>query len=449
MADNTVFEMLETTLDDGKHLLWAGMKGGGLTRFENGRWVKGDLEKQLGESTVRSMLATTDDSGNRVVWVASGGRGLARFSKNKWTFFNTTNGLPHDSVFEMADMVDKDGSHVLWVATGGGGVARYNKGQWRVLDVTSGLPSNSVLSLLIDHTRDGKIFLWAGTEGGGIARLELNGTELDAPHWVTFSDLTTPGLPNNTIYQVRKDVHGAIYVSHNKGVSRLTPRYDEASGTLSSYDVNTFTTEDGLPANEGNGVVSCVDSKGRIWIGTVGGAAVFDPSQEIPSQSPSQLYIERTLVGDKPTVFGTSQTIYHDQNHLSFEYSLLSFAQEDGPRDSTQLVGLEREPSAWTTDAKRDFASLPAGDYTFKLWGKDYRGNISGPVAVSFTVKPPLARTWGAYALYAALLAGIAIAVLRLRTRSLMRRNEWLKGRVNERTQELVAHDGERAESHQ
>ena len=44
MPDNTVFEMLETTLDDGKRVLWAGMKGGGLTRFENGRWVKGEIE---------------------------------------------------------------------------------------------------------------------------------------------------------------------------------------------------------------------------------------------------------------------------------------------------------------------------------------------------------------------------------------------------------------------
>ncbi len=438
MPDNTVFEMLETTLDDGKHVLWAGMKGGGLTRFENGRWVKGEIEKALGESTVRSMLATTDETGARVVWAASGARGLARFSKNKWTFFDTTNGLPHNSVFEMAELIETDGTHVLWVATGGGGVARYAKGQWRVLDVTSGLPSNSVLSLLIDHTRDGKTYLWAGTEGGGVARLELNGSELDAPHWVTFNDLTTPGLPNNTIYQIRKDARGAIYVSHNKGVSRLTPRYDDTNGGLAGYDVNTFTTEDGLPANEGNGGVSFVDAKGRIWIGTVGGAAMFDPSQEIPRQPQSRLYIERAFVGDKPTVFGAAQTLSHDQNHISFEYALLSYVHEDGTRYRTQLVGLEKEPGVWTNDAKRDFASLPAGDYTFNVWARDYSGNITGPVAVSFIIKPPLTRTWGAYALYVAVLGGFAIAVVRLRTSSLRRRNEWLKGRVSERTRELA-----------
>ncbi|HKE55911.1 MAG TPA: response regulator [Pyrinomonadaceae bacterium] len=449
MVDNTVFEMLETTLDDGQRVLWAGMKGGGLTRFENGRWIKGEVEKALGDSTVRSMLATTDENGARVIWAASGARGLARYSKNKWTFFDRTNGLPHNSVFEMAELIEKDGTHVLWVATGGGGLARYAKGQWRVLNVASGLPSNSVLSLLIDHTRDGKTYLWAGTEGGGVARLELNGSELDTPHWVSFSDLTTPALPNNTIYQVRKDARGAIYVSHNKGVSRLTPRYDDANGSIAGYDVNTFTTEDGLPANEGNGGVSFVDSKGRIWIGTVGGAAVFDPSQEIAGQAQSRLYIERAFVGDKPTVFGASQTLSHNQNHVSFEYALLSFVHEDGTRYRTQLVGLEPEPSGWTTDAKRDFSSLPAGGYTFKVWGKDYSGNITGPVAVSFTIKPPLTRTWGAYALYVAVLGGLAIAVVRLRTSSLRRRNEWLKGRVSERTRALAEKVEELRESEQ
>ncbi|HEY6806771.1 MAG TPA: response regulator [Pyrinomonadaceae bacterium] len=439
MADNTVFEMLETTLDDGQHVLWAGMKGGGLTRFENGRWVKGEIENALGDTTIRSMLATTDEDGSRVVWVASGGHGLARLSKNKWTFFNSSNGLPHDSVFEMAETIDQDGTHVLWVATGGGGIARFAKGQWRVLDVSSGLPSNSVLSLLIDHARDGKTYLWAGTEGGGLARLELNETALDAPHWLTFSDSTSPALPNNTIYQVRQDSHGAIYVSHNKGISRLTPRYDETKGNaIAGYDINTFTTEDGLPANEGNGGVSLVDSKGRIWFGGVGGAAVFDPSHEIPKQAPSQLYIERALVGDKATVFGPSHTLPYDQNHISFEYALLSFVHEDGTRFSTQLVGLEAGPTGWTSDGKRDFSSLQPGDYTFKVWGKDSSGNITGPVSVAFTIKPRLARTWGAYALYIALLAGLAFAVVRLRTRSLRRRNEWLKGRVNERTRELA-----------
>ncbi|HEY0320639.1 MAG TPA: response regulator [Pyrinomonadaceae bacterium] len=442
MPDNTVFEMLETTLDDGSRVLWAGMKGGGLTRFENGRWVKGEIEKSFGESTVRNMLATTDEAGARVVWVASGNRGLARLYKNKWTFFDTTNGLPHKSVFEMAETVDGDGTRVLWVATGGGGIARYAKNQWKVLDVSTGLPTNSVLSLHVSHTSDGRNYLWAGTEGGGVSRLDLNRND-EIPRWVTFNDTTTPALPNNTIYQIREDAQGRIYLSNNKGVTRLTPRPvstgDATKENAAEYDVYTFTTEDGLPSNEGNGGVSLVDSRGRIWFGTVGGAAVFDPSQELSDHAASPLYIERILINDRSRVFaGGLHNLAHNENHLMFEYALLSFAHEDGTRYRTQLVGLEHEASAWTSDSKKDFTALPPGDYIFKIWARDYRGNVTEPATVSFTIKPAWWRTWWAYALYAAMIVGLAFIGMRYRTQALRRRNALLQAKVDERTSELA-----------
>ncbi len=440
MPDNTVFEMLQTTLDDGQRVLWAGTKGGGLTRFENGRWFKSDVEKAFGESTVRNMLATTDENGARVIWVASGARGLGRLYKNKWTFFDTTNGLPHSSVFELAETTDAVGTRALWVATGGGGIARYARGQWRVYDVSTGLPTNSVLSLHISQTREGKKYLWAGTEGGGVSRLDLTGGESDTPYWETISDITTPALPNNTIYQIREDSRGRIYLSHNKGVTRLTPpdQLDNRNQHgAAEYEFHTFTTEDGLPANEGNGGVSLVDSQGRIWIGTVGGAGVFDPAAEIANRSASPLYIEHTLVGDKPRAFAEQQLAHHE-NHLLFEYALLSFAHEEGTRYRTQLVGLEKEPSTWTGDSKKDFAALPSGDYTFNVWGKDYRGNVTGPASISFTIKPAFWRTWWSMALYVAALWGFALVGLRYRTKSLIRRNQRLQAKVDERTRELA-----------
>jgi signal transduction histidine kinase/DNA-binding response OmpR family regulator/ligand-binding sensor domain-containing protein len=436
MPDNTVFEMLSTTLDDGQPVLWAGAKGGGLTRFENGRWVKGEIEKEFGESTVRHMLATTDETGSRIVWVASGSRGLGRLRKNRWTFFDTTNGLPHMSIFEMAETVEEDGTRVLWVATGGGGLARYAKNRWKIFDTSTGLPTNSVLSLRVSRASDGHQYLWAGTEGGGISRMELNAGE-EAPRWMTLNDTTTPALPNNTIYQIREDARGRIYLSHNKGVTRLTPRLTTKEGA-GAYDIYTFTTEDGLPANEGNGGVSFVDSKGRIWFGTVGGAAVFDPSHELTDRTTKPLYVERTLINDQPRALIGQQTLAHDENHLTFEYALLSFAHEEGTRYRTQLVGLEKEPSSWTSDSKKEFAALPPGDYTFKVWGKDYTGNVTEPAIISLTIKPALWRTWWAYALYVGTLGALAFVAMRYRTKSLVRGNALLQDKVDERTRELA-----------
>jgi two-component system sensor histidine kinase/response regulator len=143
------------------------------------------------------------------------------------------------------------------------------------------------------------------------------------------------------------------------------------------------------------------------------------------------------LIGEKPLVFDEHQTLAHDENHLLFEYALLSFAHEEGTRYRTQLVGLEKEPSAWTADSKKDFVALPSGEYIFKVWGKDHRGVITGPATVSFTIKPAFWRTWWSIGLYVGALGAFALVGLRYRTKSLIKRNERLQAKVDERTREL------------
>ena len=348
----------------------------------------------------------------------------------------------------MAETEGADGRRTLWVATGGGGVARYSDGRWKIFDAGTGLPTNSVLSLHVSRAPGGRQYLWAGTEGGGLARLEL-GTEDDSPRWVTFSDTTTPAIPNNTIYQIQEDARGRIYVSHNKGVTRLTPRAGAGEAGAPEYDVYTYTTADGLPSNEGNGGVSFLDSGGRIWFGTVGGAAVFDPEEEYPERADKPLYVERTLVNSEPRALADGRPLASGENHLTFEYALLSFAHGDGTRYRTQLSGLEPEPTAWTADNKREFTAVPAGDYAFRVWARDYAGRLSGPTSISFVVKPAPWRTWWAYALYVVVLAGLAFAALRLRTKSLTRRNALLQARVEERTRQLAEKVEELKESEQ
>ncbi|HEV2884957.1 MAG TPA: response regulator, partial [Pyrinomonadaceae bacterium] len=118
-------------------------------------------------------------------------------------------------------------------------------------------------------------------------------------------------------------------------------------------------------------------------------------------------------------------------------------------RYRTQLVGFEKEPSPWTSDSKKDFAALPSGDYIFKVWGKDYRGNVTGPASVSFNIKPAFWRTWWSIALYAGMLGGFAFVGLRYRTKSLIRRNERLQAKVDERTRELAEKVDQLKESEQ
>jgi signal transduction histidine kinase/CheY-like chemotaxis protein/ligand-binding sensor domain-containing protein/HPt (histidine-containing phosphotransfer) domain-containing protein len=433
LPDNTVFEMLETTLDDGQKVLWACTKGGGLARFENGRWVQGRLEKEIGQYTVRAMFATLNEQNERIVWAATS-RGAARLYKNEWTFYDTSNGFPTNNIFDFEESIDEDGKRILWIATGGGGVIRFEDEKWKVFDTNSGLPTNFVLSIHRSEPKNGKDYLWAGTEGGGAARMDIRSNQ---PRWEIFDDASIPKISNNTIYQIREDRNGKIYFFHNKGVTRFAPKHQSENQTA-EYEVRNFTTEDGLPSNEGNGGASFVDSKGRIWGGTVGGATFFDPSAEIVEKNLNPLYLENIRVNEKPLNFVQNQTFEYDENHFIFEYALLSFNHEQEIRYQTQLVGIEKLPSVWTADHKRDFSSLPPGTYEFKVWGKDFAGNVTEPATYVFTINPAFWQTWWAYLFYAFAAFSLIVSAMRYRTASLQRRNQSLQIKVGERTRELA-----------
>jgi signal transduction histidine kinase len=85
---------------------------------------------------------------------------------------------------------------------------------------------------------------------------------------------------------------------------------------------------------------------------------------------------------------------------VQFEYALLNYYKESETRYRTQLVEVDRQPSNWTADAKKEYTTLPEGSYTFKVWGKDYTGNISGPLIIKFNIRAAPWRTWWAYLCY-------------------------------------------------
>ena len=85
----------------------------------------------------------------------------------------------------------------------------------------------------------------------------------------------SPALPNGSVYSILEDRERRIYISTNSGVSRLTR-------TATGFRKEEFTTDHGLPLNQGNRGAGLVDDRGRLWVGTIGGAAAFDPAGRVP-----------------------------------------------------------------------------------------------------------------------------------------------------------------------
>ena len=101
---------------------------------------------------VFSVMIDSDD----IPWVGTWGGGVSRFEDGKWSNLTEEDGLAGNIVYSLVQ--DRDG--VYWFGTNRG-LARYGR-EWTSYDVHSGLPGNDVYAIAIAPNGD----IWTGTRGG-------------------------------------------------------------------------------------------------------------------------------------------------------------------------------------------------------------------------------------------------------------------------------------------
>lgn len=417
--------------DDKTERMLAG-RGGALVLIENGQVVRefGTRDGLPGKD-VPALLRTTDADGRVFAWVGADG-GMFRFVNGDLLPPPPALAGIRSRVTSLAETLAPDGRRILWIGTDRG-LIRYDGTGLTSFTMEQGLPTDLVMSLREVQLPGAGPELWIGTRAG-LARLSL----VDPSRPVrTLSTASSPALPNNTVYRIEQDSSGKLYLPTNRGVARLTPR-SPTTEDPTEFEQTVFTTDDGLPNDECNTGASTIDHRGRIWIGTLSGAAIYDPAAEI-AVPPSRLVIERkSIVDDANRQLQENDELAHDRNHLVFEYALLSYNREAATRYRTQLDGYEEAASDWTTEFRREFNSLPPGSYTFRVWGRDAFGNVSGPVDVPFTVNPPPWLTWWAILFYVLAIVALVYLGVRWRLRTLAQRNILLERAIAQRTVELA-----------
>lgn len=426
IGNNTVLALAESRSIGGRRLVWVGSRNGGLASFDGERWRRfGQAGGELPSDLVQALLETAEPGGRGTLWVGTR-NGLAAFDGERWRRSGDEPGFPAVSVLSLLGSRSHSGAAELWVGTTNG-LYLFAGGNWRHWSDPSGLRNRAVQSLHESTSPDGHRTLWIGTDGGGIALLAMDDPDATPG---ALSDRGSPALPNGSIYSILEDREGRIYASTNSGVSRLTP-------IESGFRKEEFTTEHGLPLNQGNRGAGLVDSRGRLWIGTIGGAAAFDPLAEFHDQRPKRLRLRGKPVGCVGCELFDRGALTHDQNRVQFQYALLSFFGETLTRYRTQLVGYEENPSSWSPAVSREIAALAPGSYVFRVWGRDASGNISGPEELAFVVRPAPWQTRWAQLLLLCAAACAVLLVARARSRAQQRRERALEELVETRTRQL------------
>jgi signal transduction histidine kinase/ligand-binding sensor domain-containing protein/FixJ family two-component response regulator/HPt (histidine-containing phosphotransfer) domain-containing protein len=364
------------------------------------------------------------------LWVGTD-RGLACREGNRWTLYPSPRPGGALWVSHLLEVRDSRGESTLWTATRGQGVGRVRNGRWEA--VNSGFAGDSVNALMETRSSDGRRWLWAASAGAGLARLELG---REGASWDVFNTGTVEGLRSNFILRLEEDGKGQIWASTLQGLARL--RIVERLGAPVPERAETFTPLDGLPSYSFSHGASLKDRAGRLWFGTRKGVTVLAPGEGTEAPEPLAPVLDRIWSGSQPVLPRGGMTFTHRERYLGFEFGPPALHRLEDCLYRTQLLGLDKDPTPWMPEGRRDFSALSGGSYVLRIWTRDAFGRVSPSTDFAFTMKPAPWRSGWAYLAYAALVAAAFYALHKLRVRILALHNLHLAAQVAERTLALA-----------
>ena len=266
--------------------------------------------------------------------------------------------------------------------------------------------------------------MWVGTFGGGLNRLDLADGKIT--HF-TEED----GLVNNTLFGIKQDRDGNLWLSTNNGLSRFSP----VTKIFRNYDMS-----EGLQGNEFYWGAALQTHEGKMFFGGISGLNFFDPSEikdntnkpavvitnfeifnkEVPVLPKSML--EQNINFTKEIVVG------YNQNVLSFTYSALNYVSTEKNLYTYRLEPFEKEWNSVSDKRNISYTNLNPGEYLLRVKGSNNDGiwNDDG-IALKITIIPPFWKTWWFYTLVGALIIAAAYFILRIRLQYIKRDKERIR----------------------
>lgn len=427
-------------MEDSQGDIWVGTDRNGIVILDSSgrvqRVMKHDPKdgRSLPENSVRVLF--TDRHGN--IWAGLQTKGVARYDRasRSWHLFPSgrRDGKSISDVLVWAINEDRQGN--LWFGSYTGGVSK--------LDPTTGtvtyyfhtpadttlLPVDDVRGITV--TQSGE--LWVATYGGGICRYN---PETDSFTWFTERH----GLANNFTYGILEDSEGALWITTNRGLSRLTP---------ADRKFRTYTSRDGLQSDEFNTGAYSKSRTGELLVGGIGGVNYFYPNEIKGNSRPPAVVLtsfkvfDRELLGGKLPAAGDTIVLQYSDNFFSFEFAALDFVD---PLRNEYMYRLEGFDNDWIRAGTRRYASytnLDPGHYVLNIRAANGDGvwNEEG-TRLHITVVPPFYQRWWFRSLTGVVLIAAFAAVVRYASTRKLRRQlrELEKERALQNERERISRD--------
>ncbi|MEO6800039.1 MAG: diguanylate cyclase [Rhodanobacter sp.] len=293
----------------------------------------------------------------------------------------------------------------------------------------SSLPGDSVNGV----TTDPQGHLWVSTSGG------LAVSVGKAP-WRFSSIGMAQGLTSDKVNSALSDGLGRIWASTSSGISVIDAR---------THAVRNLGPRDGLHVRSYHYADAAARTpEGALMFGGLGGLTVIRPDEHAAASPEAPLAITHAVVGKVALPFGklprNGAVIKLDSRNrtLRVDFSLLDYRSPGETSYSYQMVGLDDN---WTDIPKgampsANYTNLAHGDYTLDLRATTH-GMHPRTVETHLVVEvaPRWYETWFSKLAAVALLVGLIVLLVHLRTLYLRRQAAQLQQQINEHTRDLLA----------
>lgn len=200
------------------------------------------------------------------------------------------------------------------------GIFTIENGQFiqnQTLPLTPG--ENVIYCIYQDESDD----LWFGTHGGMILLSKGQFKSLKKSN----------GLKSQSVYSITSDGKNGVWISNNFGVQYFSnselQRFKETTDKDFFIATTLYNKSMGMPNSEANGLIfpsSIKDLSGKIWIPTVEGVGVIDPSNSSDApQVPATFLWDELQIGDQKTPIENKLTIPPGVSMFSVSFSLIDF----------------------------------------------------------------------------------------------------------------------------
>ena len=415
-------DVIVSLLVDHRQNLWIGTYFGGLNYYDGKKFRQFRHNATDTNSISDNSIWEIFEDSDKNLWIGTLSGGLNRYDREKNIFhhYRVEDGRSLHSNYISAIIEDTD--HNIWIGTSNGiDVLNKKNGSFRYLgrddSDSNSLSNNNVITLL----QDSRGLIWAGTREG------LNLLDKSNNTFTVFRK--EDGLADNTILTLLEDNKGNLWAGTPNGLSNIAVKNISGKVTI---QVENYDESNGLQGREFNDKAAFKTKEGELIFGGPYGFNLFNPDKFLLHKTLPRIMltdfllfnrvvrvgekINRHVVLTKAFTETESITLRYNQNVFSIGFSAPGSILSLKDKFLYRLEGFNKE---WlSTDGKQrtiTYTNLDPGEYIFRVKAEgDFAPADNEGTALRITILSPFWKTWPAFLLYIAVVAGILLLGRRL-----------------------------------